>query len=179
MKSLLVLSSAVAALVGSGGCNWASTDPKRIGVYDSRGIAVAYAGTEHHERETARLAEMLKQAKAAGDEKRAKEIDARIWSRRKRLHRQGFGGAPVDDILETIKDSLPEIRRQANVSALISKWDKKALRRYRSAERVDVTDLMVQPFNPNEKKLKTIEAMKGRPPVPLWRLNLMMAAGGC
>ena len=86
---------------------------------------------------------------------------------------------PVDDILETIKDSLPEIRRQANVSALISKWDKKALRRYRSAERVDVTDLMVQPFNPNEKKLKTIEAMKGRPPVPLWRLNLMMAAGGC
>ena len=116
----------------------------------------------------------MEKAKAAGDTKKIKELDKWGKAHQAKLHRQGFSTAPVDDVLEHIKDKLPQIAKDVNVVALVSKWDKKTLKRYKSAELIDVTDLIVAPFNPKEKQLKVIEQIKKIKPIPLWQLEIMM-----
>ena len=148
----------------------------RVGIFDSRAVAIAYAHSELNEVKS-KMAEMEK-AKAAGDTKKIKELDKWGKAQQAKLHRQGFSTAPVDDILEHIKDKLPQIAKDANVIALVSKWDKKTLKRYKSAELIDVTDLIVAPFNPKEKQLKVIEQIKKIKPIPLWQLEIMMIFEG-
>ncbi len=162
---------------GCRSCERESTDAgERVGIYDSRAVASAYAHSEWNE-VGAKMAEMEK-AKAAGDTKKIAELEAWGPAQQEKLHRQGFSTAPVDDLLEHIKDKLPEIARQADVSVLVSKWDKKTLKRYKSAELIDVTDLIVAPFKPAEKQLRVIEQMKEKKPIPLWQLEIMMKLKG-
>ena len=150
----------------------------RVGIYDSRAVALAYCGTEYHEHAIAKFKQDYEQAKAVGDTKRTKEIDAEMWRLQKQAHRQVFSTAGVDDILEHIKDNLPQIAKEADVITLVSKWDKKTLKHYKFAELIDVTDLIVAPFNPKEKQLKTIEQLKKEKPIPLWQLEIMMKLEG-
>lgn len=145
----------------------------RVGIYDSRAIAIAYCGTEYHERDISKFKQDYEQAKDAGDMKRMKEIDAEMWQLQKQAHKQAFGAAPVDGILEHVKDNISQITEDVDVIAIVSKWDKEALKLYKSAELIDVTDLIVASFNPKEKQLKTIEQLKNKKPVPLWQLELM------
>lgn len=150
----------------------------RLGIYDSRAVAVAYAHSDWNDKRLkAKMAEMEK-AKAEGDTKKIRELEAWGPAQQAKIHRQGFSTAPVDDILEHIKDNLPQICKQADVTALVSKWDKKTLKHYKSAELIDVTDLMTAAFGPDEKALKTIEQIKKKKPVPLWQLEIMMKLEG-
>ena len=149
----------------------------RIGIYDSRAVAVAFAHSEwNEERLNAKMTEM-EEAKAAGDTEKIKELDKWGNAQQAKLHRQGFSTAPVDDILEYIKDSLPQIAADANVVALVSKWDKKAIKPYKSVEQIDVTDRIVAEFDPDEKRLKMIEQLKEKKPIQLWQLEIMMKFG--
>jgi len=146
----------------------------RVGIYDSRAVAVAYIHSEQFKKiMQAKMAEM-KKAKTAGDEEKIKELDNWGKAQQAKVHRQGFSTAPVDDILEHIKDNLPQIAEDANVITLVSKWDKKTLKQYKSAELVDVTAMIVTPFGPCEKVLKTIDQLKEEKPMPLWQLETMM-----
>ncbi|MCK5113392.1 MAG: hypothetical protein KAR11_01365 [Phycisphaerae bacterium] len=155
------------------------TTVKCVGTYDSRVVAYAYWWDDGRlNRYTDSLAENIKKANAAGDDKHAKELEAELWAFRKRLHRQVFGAAPIDDVLEGMKGKLPEIMERADVTALVSKWDKKVLKYYKSAEMVDVTDIFVKQFKLDDKRLKTIKELKTKPPVPLAKLDEMMEKEG-
>ena len=50
----------------------------RIGVYDSRAIAVAYCGSDYHDADLAPLRQAYEKAKAEGDEKRTSELNAKF-----------------------------------------------------------------------------------------------------
>jgi len=115
-------------------------DKVRIGVYESRAVAVAFGASE-----------MREAGKKAGDPKIAKAGE--------NMGNKGFGTAPVDDILELIKD-LPKLKRQAKITILVSKWDSDTLAKYKSAERVDVTLLLAAEFEPDKRTLQTIWAMQ-------------------
>ncbi len=174
-KIMLGLMCLIICIAGCASCGRKSDQPKiRIGIYDSRAVAIAYAHSEWNEARLKSKMEEMEKAKATGDTKKIEELEAWGPAQQAKLHRQGFSTAPVDDILEHIKDKLPEIREQANVSCLVSKWDKKTLKRYKSSELVDVTDLITAPFNPNEKTLRTIKEIKDIKPIPLWQLELLM-----
>ena len=172
---LLSLLYGIIALTGCTDCKYVdNTQKTRVGIYDSRAVAIAYAHSDWNEKRLESKVEEMEQAKAAGDKKKIKELDEWGKAQQAKLHRQGFGTAPVDDILEHIKEELAQIAKDANVIAFVSKWDKKTLKRYKSAELVDVTDLIVAQFNPNERTLKTIEQLKDKKPIPLWQLETMM-----
>ena len=83
------------------------------------------------------------------------------------LHQQGFSTAPVDDIPEHIKDKLPEIAKTAGVSAVVSKWDKDALAKCKSAELVDITMPLVNAFHPAERQLKFAIEIQQQTPISL------------
>jgi len=140
---------------------------ERIGVYDSRAIAVAFAGSEVFNKWMSALREEHEKAKAAGDQKRVAELEAEVAERQKSMHKQGFSTAPVDNILEQIKDRLPAIRQGAGVGVLVSKWDKDTLAKHSSAERVDVTMELIDAFNPNERQRKSAIEIQKHKPIPL------------
>jgi hypothetical protein len=151
------------------------TPVTRIGTYDSRAIAVGFVGSEVYKATAGKkLVDMMaeyKKAEAEGDSKRVEELKAWGEARQALLHKQGFSTAPVDDILAHVSDQLPEIKKQANVDLLVSKWDKKTLAKHESAQHVDVTMRLVEAFNPNEKQKRRAIDIQKHDPVPLKKMK--------
>lgn len=83
------------------------------------------------------------------------------------MHIQGFSTAPVDNILDHIKDRLSAIKEKAGVTALVSKWDKAGLAKYKDAELVDVTMALVDAFNPSDRQRKSASEIQKNDPIPL------------
>lgn len=136
----------------------------RVGTYDSRAIAVAFAGSETFRKRTENAESEYEKAKKEENQKRVAELGAEAVAQAMRRQKQVFSTAPVDDILAHIKDKLPEIAQKAGVGPIVSKWDKEALAKYESAELVDVTIALVEALNPNEQQLKyAIEIQKYAP----------------
>ena len=137
----------------------------RVGTFDSRAVAAAYVRSDIFKRRFESLMAEYKKAKAADDQKRVQELEAQGKAGQDLLHKQGFGTWPVDDILEHIQAEIPKIAEQAGVQVIVSKWH--IVYQQPGTEFVDVTDLVVKPFNPDEKALKTIQELRKHKPVPL------------
>jgi len=140
---------------------------ERVGVYDSRAIPIAFAGSPTYKQWRSGLDAEYQKAKAEGNQKRVEEMEAEGAARQKLMHKQGFSTAPVDNILEHIKDRLPAVKQKAGVSVLVSKWDKKTLAKYPSAELVDVTPELIDAFDPNERQRKSAIAIQKHKPISL------------
>lgn len=103
-------------------------------------------------------------AKAAGDSTKAAKLEAEGRALQAKAHQQGFGTAPVDDLLLNITNALPQIKKDAGVTVIISKWDEAALKQHPGAEKVDVTMKLVDAFQPNERQRKfAIDIQKRKP----------------
>jgi hypothetical protein len=144
-----------------------ATKPVRVGTFDSRAVALAYYRKFYKSPEfTARMKKLRAdhdQAKAAGDEEKAKRLEAEGRGEQARSHSQVFGSAPIDDIVAKIKDRLPEIAKQAKVDVIVSKWSLT----YHSpdAQFVDVTEPMVKLFQPDESTLKILREIPKHQPL--------------
>jgi len=137
----------------------------KIGIYDSRAVAVSYVGSTFHETKMKELMNQFKKAQQAGDKKEVSRLEAEGQALQKELHQQGFGTAPVDDILSHIAADLSKIQQSAGVTSLISKWNTAELGKHPKAEQVDVTMLLVDAFHPNEKQRKHAIEIQRKAPV--------------
>lgn len=141
----------------------------RVGTYDNRAIAVAFAPSKFM-REWYRAARReLEEAKAAGDTEKVKELEQQGEWEQKKLHFQGFGHAPVGDLLAHVKDRLPEVAKKADVQLIAWEYDLVA----EGVEVVDVTDLLVELFEPSEKTLRRVKEIRELQPMPLEELDRM------
>lgn len=136
----------------------------RLGVFDSRAVAIAYYRSEEFKKLLANLHSEHAKAKAAGDDKRVKQLEDKGKSLNDAAHKQGFGAAPVDSILATIKDELAATAKAANVDVIVSKWDLAFQRQ--DARYIDVTDRLVKSFRPTEVTLKMIQDIQKLKPIP-------------
>ncbi|HEY3130366.1 MAG TPA: hypothetical protein VGL91_12980 [Acidobacteriota bacterium] len=143
--------------------------PLRIGTYDSRAIAVAYARSGEYQNYVRGLKAELEKAKAAKDERRVKELETWGPVTQARLHEQGFSTGSVKNIMDRIKDSVPGIAREASVSMILSKWE--VVYGDPSVEYVDVTLPLVKLFNPDERTLRIVEEVSKHEPIPLEKLE--------
>ena len=146
-----------------GPAQYAGKAEMRVGVFDSRVVALAFYRSEMHDRELELLADEHNKAKTAGDEKKAKELEARAEAGQKQAHRQTFGTASVDDILQRVKDELPKIAKRASVDVIVSKWA--VAYSAPGAQFVDVTDQVVAPFEPDAKTKGIIRQIRDVAPV--------------
>jgi len=144
-----------------------NTTPARIGTYDSRVVAFAWFWGDKHQGQLKELMQSARSAKTAGDTNHFKEFAARLRQHQDDMHREVFSIAPATNALAELEARLPEIQKAAGVSALVSKWDDAALKKYADAEKVDVTDRLVREFNPPEKQLKMIPEFEKHAPLPL------------
>jgi len=140
---------------------------ERIGTYDSRAIVVAYAGSQFQKATMNDLVSRQQKAKKAGDEKEVARLEAEGRAWQAQLHRQGFGTAPVDDLLAHIANEVPRIQQDAGVTRLISKWNKPELQKHPSAAQIDVTMTLVDAFHPSELQRKRALEIQMKPPVKL------------
>lgn len=152
--------SGCASKEGATGSRSASGERPRIGVYDSRAIAVAWAASKYNTRAQELMAAYEK-AKAAGDEARMKELKRQGSAGQDKLHAQGFGRAPVDDLLEPIGDRIPEILSSAGVERMESIWSPRG----RGVATVDLTDQLLQAYDPSPKTLKTVAELRKHKPI--------------
>jgi hypothetical protein len=140
----------------------------RIGTYDSRAIAVAYAHSDMLREWHTKLRAQREEAMKAGDEQRAREIEARGKAAQERLHQQGFSTGSVMSLFERIRQEIPAVARDARVVLIVSKWE--VVHRDPSIEYVDVTMPLVMKFRPSAQVLKTVEGVLKNDPIPLDKL---------
>jgi len=169
MRKLLVIT----ALLLFAGIVFGQTMKKSVvvGTFDSRVIAVAYYNTEAHKSYIESLKAEHAEAEASGDKERVKELEAIGEASQELAQNQAFSTWPVDNILETIDGKIPEIAKQADVDLIVSKWN--IVYQQSGLEFIDVTDVMVKLFNPDEQMLEMLEQIKKQDPIPLEELENM------
>ena len=145
------------------------TNKFRVGVYDSRAVAVAYGNSTEFKEAMKPIEANYQKAKEAKDEKRMKEIDSQMKLRQRRAHEQGFSTGSVAPIMAKVKDSLPDIAKQAGVQVIVSKWEFN--HQSPDVEVVDVTDQIIALFHVNERGLKWCKEIQQKPPLPIEQIT--------
>ena len=146
----------------------ASADPAlKIGTYDSRSIAVAWAASSHND-VGAKMQE-LKSAQEAKDEKKVQELEEWGAQHQQVLHLQGFGRVPVAELLEPVRAQLQTLAAELGLAAIVMSCDYVGA----NVEIVDVTEQMVEFFQPSEKTKATALGIREHEPMPLIELLSM------
>lgn len=162
MQRLVLALITAAALVALTLASRPEAPPKaRIGTYDSRAIAIAYAPSKYNP-----VAEKMKEhaaAKAKGDTELVKELEAWGAAHQRQLHRQGFSRVPVDDLLAHVADRLPEVAKAAGVDAIVFGCNQHTA----EVELIDVTLAIVALYEPSEKTLEYVRGTMQAEPVAL------------
>lgn len=137
----------------------AASPGERVGTYDGRAVAVAYANGPLF---AARMRALREAHNAAEDRQDAAEmaaLEARAVAQQQRFHAQAFDGADVDDILEVVAPHLAGLCAAAGVARL----EKVNLARAGGVVTVDVTDRLVDLFEPSDKGRKWIRDLRAQP----------------
>ena len=123
----------------------------RIGVFDSRAVAVAYYNSDFSNTKEIfqSLATQMQEAKSKDDKEAIAKIEREGTLRQAILHEQGFGTGSVNNITETVKDKLNQLANDENLSAIVSKWEISFSNN--NVELVDITEKIVNFFDPNDQ----------------------------
>lgn len=132
----------------------------RIGVYQSRAVALAYFRSETGSKEIEALYKEAKAAQEGPDKQKAAEWKEKMQAIQGRRHAQVFADSPVDDVMEKMKDALPEVAKKANVAAIVPAVSYKE----QGVTTVDVTDLLVEACQPTEQTRKMAADLVKHPP---------------
>jgi hypothetical protein len=169
LSALLALGACAALGGGPAGEGAANDEKVRIGTYDSRAIAIAYAHSRFNPVKEKWAA--YEKAKAAGDREKIKELEAWGQEHQRQLHFQGFSRVPVDDLLAPVKDGVAKLARERQLAAITMSCDFTG----GQVELVDVTEDLVKLYDPSEKTLKTARGVRAVKPVPLTQIAKMPA----
>jgi Skp family chaperone for outer membrane proteins len=141
----------------------------RIGIFDSRCIAMAYGRTDFM-KEIDSIRTLHAKAKEAGNLELMKEMEQLGPTKQVLMHQQGFSTGSILNIMEKVKDKLPSIAKDNNVKFIVSKWE--VMFMDESIELVDITDQLVEFFNPVEATRKIIGEIKAMEPVPIEKISI-------
>lgn len=148
-----------------------STNQQRIGIYDSRSIAVAYVNSPAYRKYVQPVMDRkhlaYSKAQKEGNTPAIEELKAWGQAQQTRLHMQAFSTESVDEILKQIADRLPMIKQQVGVSRLVSKWDQEALDNINATQQVDVTMLLIDALEPTVTQRKSAIEIQQHKPISL------------
>ena len=140
----------------------------RIGIFDSRCIAMAYGRTDFL-KEMDSIKIKYAKAKEEGNKELVEELERLAPTKQLLMDQQGFSTGSILNIMEKVKDKLPSIAKDNNIKFIVSKWE--VMFTDESIELVDITDQLVEFFNPDEATRKIIEEIKAMKPVPIEQVS--------
>ena len=136
----------------------------RIGVFDSRAVAVAFYNSKFSTNQQifASLGTRMKEAKGKDDKDAIAKIEREASLRQVMMHEQGFGRGSINNVTGAIKDKLAQLAKSENLSVIVSKWE--LVFSDADVVSIDVTEKIVDFFEPNEKiKSMMKEIMESEP----------------
>jgi hypothetical protein len=107
----------------------------------------------------------LASARALGEPEKIAAAEESLREAQRRLHRQGFGTAPVDDILALFSEQLEQLKQERHLTALVSLWDEQALAHYPDAQREDVTGALIEIPGPNDRQRQSALDIRNHKPL--------------
>jgi hypothetical protein len=172
MKRINWIGCAAAVVVSVVACSVPSTARSggqadgglRVGIFDSRGVALAYGRSDRPDCMMARVNEIRQQhalAEAAGDEDRMEALETEVKTLQDVIHLQVFSGEPIDDILTLIEDDMEDIAAAAGVDLIVGN----VLYQRRGVQLVDVTLDMCAAFEPDAGTSRAINELLVQEPV--------------
>lgn len=137
---------------------------QRIGVFDSRAVAVAFYNSKFSDTQQIfqSLGSQMQEAKSKDDKEAISELEREATLRQAMMHEQGFGKGSINNISETVKDKMTQLAKDENLSAIVSKWE--LVFSGKDVELIDITEKIVEFFEPNDQ-IKTMvkEIMQSEP----------------
>lgn len=137
----------------------------RVGVYDNRAILMAWFDSKYND--LAELREELERAKQAGDDERVNELEAYGPVLQRRIHFQGFGRAPVTELLAHVEDRLPALAMDLGVDVIAFECNYAG----DDVEVVDITLALVGLYDPSPETIRTVKSILKKDPVALEELT--------
>lgn len=134
----------------------------RVGVFDNRAIAVAYARSIEAKRQLESTLQRHAEAKKSGDAELVKRIERGLDRRQWLMHRQGFGVESVRDLLKQVEPGLADVKRESGLAMIA--WEP-MLVDFDHVQLVDVTDELVELFEPDEATRSIIDQLRKSDPV--------------
>jgi len=137
----------------------------RIGVFDSRGIVIAYGHSAAFRAQMQQFRAQFEKAKAANDAKLLAELEAKAQTQQMLLHLQGFSIGSVSEILANFKDEVAAVAKQANVSAVVSQFE--LAYQDPNVETVDITEALAEKINDSPNIPAMIAELKKNKPLSM------------
>ena len=135
----------------------------RIGVYDSRMIAIANFQSEEFQKEMKDLRNEFNKAKEKKDTAMTKKLEEKGQLIQKILHDKGFGRGSVVEIIEKYPDVLKELATKEKLTAIVSKWELNYSSK--DVQLVDITVKLMSALKYPEKVIKMYDEAKKNPPI--------------
>jgi hypothetical protein len=142
----------------------------RLGTFDSRIVAISYYRSNRFQDALAGLGAEHEAAEAADDKATMERIEKEMQARQQLVHRQSFGNAPIPEIIDLLEDDLATVAGNADVDAIVSKWD--VIYVHPDAKTTDVSLLLADSFEPDAKTIKILKDMLDIEPVELEQIEL-------
>jgi hypothetical protein len=136
----------------------------RIGVFDSRAVAIVFYQSKFSnvKENFGTLHTKMKEAKEKDDKDAIAKIEREASLRQVMMHEQGFGRGSINNVTGAIKDKLAQLAKSENLSVIVSKWE--LVFSGADVVSIDVTEKIVDFFEPNEKiKSMMKEIMESEP----------------
>ena len=137
----------------------------KVGIYDTRIIALVYYRSEEHSNYISQLKKEREEAMEAGDDELVELINKKGPGMQDLAHKQGFSTLPIPNLLEKIKDSIPVIAERFELDVIMNKWE--IIYQKDKVEFIDISMEMISFFNPSEETMKLVDQMSEVDPVPL------------
>jgi hypothetical protein len=142
----------------------------RVGTFDSRAVAIAYYRSMEFQKVLGEKRARQSKAKQASDAAAVQLLEAEGRQLQGLINRQGFGNAPIGEVIKRIEDELPKVAKRVGVDVIVSQWD--VVFQKSDTSFVDVTDQLVQLFKADKKTLEVIAAIRKTRPVPVSELHI-------
>lgn len=144
---------------------WRGAEKPRIGVYDSRAIAIAFANSPAGAKYVAQLQERDKNAKASKNDSLHQAIVKEALAHQTLNHLRAFSYGSVAEILAGYKNEMDALAKKHNVVTIVPKFE--LLCCQNDIEVIDITEDLAKVFNPTEQGLKWVAGIKGVKPLPM------------
>jgi hypothetical protein len=160
--------AALAAVIAAGPVLEASEEggsgeTVRIGVYNSRCVALAYGNSEQHNERIRELRQRREKALEEGKEQIAKECERTGEALQRRAHMQVFSNGPIDGIVAEIADEMPALAAKHDLDAIAEGL----VHAGPGVETVDITKDVMELFDPPERVWKWMEGVLEHAPIPI------------
>ncbi len=138
---------------------------QRIGVYDSRIIAIWYfqGGDGEFTKIMKEFMASMKKAQDNKDTIEVKKLSEKAQISQRIAHDKGFGRGSVAEIVQNKQEEFRSLAKNENLIAIVSKWEVNYSTQ--DVELVDVTLKLLELFKANDNIKKMIDEMKSIEPI--------------